>query len=272
MATVLAAVMIIAITGLAFGLAIGYVAKAFAVEGDPRLEEVTGLLPGVNCGGCGFAGCAEFAKAMVAGRAEPGQCPVSSAAAVASIAAVMNLSVKEKAPRVAVVFCGGDVQHSQRVRYNGVNDCVSAALVASGGKACGYGCMGYGSCARECPFGAIQLRRGLAVVHPELCTGCGKCVAVCPRKLIRLVPASAGVHILCSAKSKPVSKRKLCSVTCIACKKCVRAVPDGHLFVSANLVQVNYANPPPPEIVARAGCPTGCLKNAADHVANTERA
>jgi Na+-translocating ferredoxin:NAD+ oxidoreductase subunit B len=271
MATVLAAVIIIAFAGLGFGLAIGYVAKAFAVEVDPRLEEVTGLLPGVNCGGCGFAGCAEFAKVLVAGQAEPGQCPVSSAAVVASIAAVTHLSVKAKAPQVAVVFCGGDVQHSQRVRYNGVNECLSAALVASGGKACGYGCMGYGSCAQACPFGAIELRRGLAVVHPELCTGCGQCVAVCPRKLIRLVPASAGVHILCSAKAKPVSKRKLCQTACIACKKCVRAAPGGHWLAGANLIQVNYANPPPPEIVAHAGCPTGCLKNAVDHVANRER-
>ena len=267
METVIFSVIIIATAGAAFGLAIGYVAKKFAVETDPRIEEVTAMLPGVNCGGCGFAGCADFAKAVVAAKAEPGLCPVSSAEAVAMIGKFMGVSASAKAPQVAVVFCGGNDRQSQRINYNGINDCLSATLVASGGKACGYGCLGYGSCAAACPFGAIQMNLGLAIIHPEICTGCGKCISVCPKKLIRLVPAAAAVHIFCSAKAKPASKRKLCKVSCIVCKKCVKLVSDRHMHVDLNLIQVNYANPPAPDIVEKAGCPTGCLKKAGDHVA-----
>ncbi|MFA6293792.1 MAG: RnfABCDGE type electron transport complex subunit B [Victivallales bacterium] len=267
METVIFSVIIITAAGVIFGLAIGYVAKTFAVETDPRIEEVAGMLPGVNCGGCGFAGCADFAKSIVAGRAVPGLCPVSSPEAVSGIAKLMGVSASVKAPQVAVVFCGGNDLQSQRINYNGVNDCLSASLVALGGKACGYGCLGYGSCAVSCPFGAIQMNLGLAIIHPEICTGCGKCVSVCPKKLIRLVPANSDIHIFCSAKAKAASKRKLCKVACIACKKCVRAASDRHMHVDLNLVQVNYANPPAADIVEKAGCPTGCLKKAADHIA-----
>jgi len=272
MGTVIVAVVVITAAGGAFGLAIGYVAKTFAVELNPRIEEVAGMLPGVNCGGCGYAGCADFAGAIVAGKAAPGQCPVSSADATAKIAGLMGVSTSVKVPQVAVVLCGGNEQQSLRIPYNGVNDCLSASLVASGGKACGYGCLGFGTCAAACPFGAIQMSLGLAVVHPEICVGCGKCVSVCPKKLIRLVPAAAAVHVFCSAKAKPASKRKLCKVACIVCRKCVRTASDKHMHVDANLVQVNYANLPADDIVEKAGCPTGCLRKAVDHVARAGQA
>lgn len=49
----------------------------FKVEEDPRIDLVTAVLPGANCGGCGFAGCRNFAEACVkAGSTEGLACPV----------------------------------------------------------------------------------------------------------------------------------------------------------------------------------------------------
>ena len=110
--------------------------------------------------------------------------------------------------------------------YNGLSDCRAAAAYAGGGKGCRFGCVGMGTCARNCPFGAIEIRNGLAIVHPDLCVGCGKCVELCPRKLIHLVPADSKAHIYCNSLEKTVIKRKVCKAGCIGCKKCVKAFPD----------------------------------------------
>lgn len=140
-------------------------------------------------------------------------------------------------------------------------------LVASGaGKACRFGCLGYGSCARVCPFGAIEIRNGLAVVHTELCVGCGKCEAVCPRKLIKLIPVSAaGVHIYCNSLDKPVQRRKACSAGCLSCRKCIKAGGEEHFSSQGFMVRVNYNNPPDEATVEASGCPTGCFQKEIDH-------
>ena len=260
MTTVVLATLVAAAIGLALGLLIGVMAKRFAVEIDPRIEEVAGMLPGANCGGCGYASCMDMAKSIVCSGNEPGSCPVCPSESIAKIASFLGRAAGAKERQVAVVLCGGSEAKASRAgRYNGVNDCRSAMLVAGGGKSCKYGCLGYASCAKACPFGAIELRDGLAKVHPEICVGCGKCVAACPRKLIKLVPASVKVHIHCSSPEKGPLKKKSCSVPCIACRKCVKVAGEGQMVASGFLVQVNYANPPGPEIVEKAGCPTGCL-------------
>jgi RnfABCDGE-type electron transport complex B subunit len=257
------AVIVIAVVGLILGLVIGFVAKLFAVETDPRIESVEELLPGANCGGCGFAGCSDFAKAVVSGGAEPAGCPVNSAENSAKVAEILGKSAGGENRKVAVVLCGGDDNAAKRsAKYNGVKDCKSAAAVAGGDKGCAYGCLGFATCARACPFNAIEMRDGLAVVHPELCVGCGKCVAACPRNLIKLVPADVEVHVFCSSPEKGPVKKKVCSVPCIGCRKCVKAAEEGQMTVTGFLVDVNYDNPPSKEIIEAAKCPTKCLKTA----------
>ncbi|MCK5805894.1 MAG: electron transporter RnfB, partial [Lentisphaeria bacterium] len=59
------AVIVLVCMGLLLGLVIGVVAHLFGAEPDAKLEAVEELLPGANCGGCGYAGCAAFAKALV---------------------------------------------------------------------------------------------------------------------------------------------------------------------------------------------------------------
>ena len=263
MGTPLLAIISIAILCVTLGGIIGLIAKIFAVETDPRIEETEELLPGANCGGCGFAGCSDFAKAVVGGDTTPDGCPVCSSDSVAKIAKLLGLDAGGAEKQVAVVMCGGDNTDARKiVQYNGIKDCKAASIVAGGDKGCEYGCLGFASCARACPFNAIEMKNGLAVVHPELCVGCGKCVATCPRGIIKMVPASAEVHVFCSSKDKGAAKKKVCNVPCIGCRKCVKAADEGQMTVDGFLVSVNYENPPSKDIIEAAKCPTNCLRES----------
>lgn len=262
---ILISMAIAGVTGLLLGAVIAFVSKRFAVESDPNIELVQSLLPGANCGGCGYAGCSDLANAVVTKGADVSACPVCSAENRKSIAKILGKESGDRETCVAVVFCGGS--HSRSVHsseYNGVADCRSASIVSGGGKGCRFGCIGFGSCAQVCRFGAIEMRDGLAVVHPELCVGCGKCEAVCPRKLIRLVPATAKVHVYCNSLEKGPQKRKNCKVACLACKKCIRT-DSLHMQIQNQLVRVNYSDPPDVSIVDQCGCPTGALQTEESH-------
>ncbi len=248
-------------TGLLLGCVIGFFAKFFRVETDQRVELITELLPNANCGGCGKAGCADFAKSVVDGENSPGKCPVSSRETVSAIARVLGIEAGGEFKQVAVVTCSGDRSKMKTVvRYNGVTDCVSASMIAGGPKGCAYGCLGMSSCAHACPFGAIEIRNGLAFVHTGLCVGCGKCVRTCPRGLIKLVPADAPFHVFCNSPANGATKRKFCDAPCIGCRKCARAMPE-KMEITGFLAKVNYsASAPSAEEVAGVGCPTGCLR------------
>ncbi len=243
-------VFILTVIGVLMALAIGLVAKYFGAEQDPRADQLLELLPGANCGGCGFAGCADYVKAMLEGRAKPGCCPGMTPASLSKASCILGVEAEERERKVAVVCCRGDESVAvNRAFYNGVTDCVNAVMVANGGKACTFGCLGLGTCARVCPFGAIEItEKHLAVVHPELCRGCNKCVEVCPRHIIKLVPAKAPVHVLCSSPESFKIKKGVCSVACIGCRKCAKNAKEGQITFNGFLACINYANPPEAEV------------------------
>lgn len=262
------ALLLMGILGLVLGGIIGIFVKFFKVESDPRIELVKELLPNANCGGCGTAGCADFAKAVVEGKLPPSKCPVSSSEQVAAIARALGIDPGQSFPQRAVVRCGGDCRQGQRVvEYAGIADCAAASLVAGGPKDCEYGCLGLGTCAHKCPFGAIEIVNGLALVHEELCVGCGTCVAACPRGVIALVPAASKAHVYCHNPRKGAEKRKHCKVGCIGCRKCEKALPE-FFQVDGSLASEKSTAPRAltEEEIAAVGCPTGALLTAARHL------
>lgn len=270
MATVLMAFALMTLSGILLGCIIGAAAKFFFVKSDPRIEEVTEMLPGANCGGCGKAGCSDLARAIVAGECPPGACPVCSAEMVSKIALALGIEAGTQVKKVAVVFCGGSNSKARKtVNYNGISDCISASLVAGGPKDCRFGCLGLASCAAACPFNAIEVVDGLAYVHKDVCVGCGKCVESCPRKLIRLVPETAPFHIYCNSPEKGPEKKKNCDVPCIGCRKCVKAAGEGQMKIEGFLAQVNYDNMPDADVIEKAACPTSCLSAPDKHTPGT---
>ena len=270
MTNVLLAALALALLGLVLGILIGFAAKKFAVQTDPRIEEITALLPGANCGGCGYAGCADYARAIVEDGAAPSGCAVVSEENFEKISLAAGQESGKRERKVAVVYCSGDNDHAVHIAmYNGLNDCRAAAALSGGGKGCRFGCIGLGSCARSCSFGAIEIRNGLAIVHPGLCKGCGKCTEICPRKLIRLVSADSKAHVYCNSLDKGPTKRKFCSAGCLACRKCVKAVPE--VFNAQGfLVRAREGAEITEEQISAVKCPTGALQSVEMHLHGTQ--
>ncbi|WP_461367883.1 RnfABCDGE type electron transport complex subunit B [Candidatus Darwinibacter acetoxidans] len=225
-----------------FAIGLAVASKMFAVETDPKIDAIEEVLPGVNCGGCGFAGCRAFAEAVASGDAPTNGCPVGGATVAKMVAAVLGVEAAEPVKRVAQVLCkGGRAEAKQRGTYDGPQDCRLANATQGGDKACSYGCLGYGSCVKACAFDAMYMNEnGLPVVIEENCTACGKCVEACPRDIIILVPEEQGVHIRCRSLDTGRAVRQVCSVGCIACQRCVKTCPTGAIYMEDNLARINY--------------------------------
>jgi len=254
-------ILILTAIGLFIAFAVAIIVRYFGMPEDPLKQQITDLMPGANCGGCGFAGCGAYATAMAEGKAKPGKCPSMSSENAAKIAELLGVTVEKSEPMVAIVCCSGDDNTASRnAFYNGVNNCRDAMQIDAGTKSCSYGCLGLGSCANACPFHAIEMTpQHLAVVHPELCTGCGKCVDTCPKNIIKLVPRSAKIHVFCSSPLRGAEKRKVCKSGCIGCQKCKKAAEEGQIEMNGSLAVINYENPPAAEIASQ--CPTHVLRS-----------
>ena len=239
---VMTAVVTIGGLGLVLGAGLGFAGKKFAVEVDERVELVNSLLPGANCGGCGFPGCEQLAVAMVEGRAANNACPPAGADGAAKIAEALGQEVVEGKRMVAYIKCvGGESKAVFGYEYSGLGDCRSAGMLAGGGpKSCRYGCLGMGSCVAVCPFDAIVYEDGIAVVDEDKCVTCSKCLDVCPNNLIELVPADSAFRVGCMSKDNAKVVRALCQKGCIACKICVKACEDDAAHVEEQIAKIDY--------------------------------
>ena len=227
--------------GIIFGAILGFASKIFAVDEDPRVGMVQECLPGANCGGCGYPGCGGLAAAIVAGKAPVNSCAPGGAKAAAAIAEVMGVVAEETEPMVAFVKCGGTCDKAQnKYEYDGIDDCIMASqLAGASSKACAYGCMGLGSCVKACPFDAIHIVDGIAVVDKEACKACGKCIATCPKHLIELVPYEQKHLVQCSSKDKGKDVMSVCSVGCIGCKMCEKVCESDAVHVVDNIAHID---------------------------------
>lgn len=248
--------------GLLFAIGLAIADRKLAVEEDPRVVKAADILPGLNCGGCGYPGCRGYAEAVVAGgpldRCNPGGADV-----VKALSTLMGVEAAAFVKRVAVLHCqGGEDIAPRRADYAGPETCAAASLVQSGFKACTFGCLGLGDCVRACAFDAIRIgTRRLPIVNPAACTACGACVTACPRGLLRLHPVeTARMVVLCASKDPGIVAKKACSAACIGCGICAKRDPDGAVMIQQNLAVVDYAKvtAPHPETVEK--CPTGAIK------------
>lgn len=238
---ILIAAAIVGGVGLFIGIFLGFSGKAFAVEVDEREEAILEVLPGNNCGGCGYAGCSGLAAAIVAGEAEVGGCPVGGAPVAAKIGAIMGQDAGEQERMVAFVKCAGTCEKAQtEYDYYGIKDCQMVNMMQDGGpKGCDSGCLGFGSCVKACPFDAIHILDGVAVVDKEACKACGKCVAACPKKLIELIPYSQKTFVQCNSHAKGKALMDVCLVGCIGCRLCVKNCEAGAITVTDFLAHID---------------------------------
>ena len=264
----LLAVIVLGAIALVASVILYYVSKRFAVQEDPRLGKVAEVLPGANCGGCGFPGCSGMADALVRaadkGSLEGLNCPVGGAAVMSQVADLLGMTVTQSEPMVAVVRCNGSCEHRPRIAvYDGLPSCAAMNACSVGETGCGYGCLGCGDCVRACRFNAIKLNveTGMPEVDEEKCTACGACVKTCPRHIIELRkkgPKGRRVFVSCVNKDKGAVARKACSAACIGCSKCEKECKFGAITVSDNLSYIDWTKC---RLCKKcvAVCPTGAI-------------
>ena len=259
---ILLSVLIVAAIGLLAGLGLAIASIVMAVPVDEKAEALEAVLPGANCGACGFSGCSGYAKALSEGKTtQTALCAPGGSEAAKAVAALLGLSAENVVPMAAAVLCRGNHTNTgTKFDYAGVQSCKMATQLFGGSSLCSYGCLGYGDCAAACPYGAITVCEGVAQVNPMLCRACKLCVKACPKQLITLLPLhEAKAAVLCRNKDKGGPARKACKASCIGCMRCVKACEYGAVTVRNNLASIDPAK------CTACGkcmgvCPSGCIR------------
>ncbi|MCF8301658.1 MAG: RnfABCDGE type electron transport complex subunit B [Bacteroidales bacterium] len=265
---VINAVLSLSALGVAAAVILYFVAQRFKVIEDPRIDQVNELLPGANCGGCGYAGCRQFAEAIVKNESlEDMNCPVGGDESMKEIASLLGLEVEEQLKMIAVVRCNGTFNNApEKVQYDGPASCEFEHNLAAGSSGCPNGCLGLGDCVESCNFDAIYINdeRGIPEVSEKNCVACGACVEACPRNIIELRPKGKKdrrVFVSCVNTEKGGPAKKNCSVACIGCGKCVKTCPFDAITMENNLATID---PEKCKLCRKCApvCPTGAILEA----------
>lgn len=239
-------VLTLSVLGALLAVILFFVAQQFKVREDPRIGEVEKMLPGANCGGCGFAGCRAMAEALVSrDDISTLYCPVAGGEVMKAAATYLGKAAPEKNPQVATLRCGGSCQKRQKTnKYDGAKSCAVVNAMYVGESDCAYGCLGYGDCAHACIFGAIKMNpeTGLIEIDPDKCTACGACVKACPKQLIELRkkwPKDRAIYVACRSRDKGAVVMKACKAGCIGCGKCAKVCPFGAITMEGSLAYID---------------------------------
>jgi len=237
----------LSVLGVSAAIILYFVAQKFKVVEDPRIDDVEGMLPGANCGGCGFPGCRGFSEALVkADDISDLNCPVSDAEGMGKIAAYLGHEAVIAEPKIAVVRCNGTCDNRKKVNnYDGAPSCAIAASLYAGDTGCSYGCLGEGDCVAACDFDAMHMDMvtGLPVIDSEKCVACGACVKACPKDIIELRnkgKKDRRIFVSCVNQDKGGVAKKACSVACIGCMKCQKVCPFDAITMVNNLAYIDY--------------------------------
>lgn len=228
MRDVLFAVLLVGGIGLLIGIILAVASIIFAVPKDEKAEAIAEVLPGANCGACGFSGCAGYAKALSEGKAKVGLCSPGGEETAKAVAALLGVEAGSMEKTAAVVHCMGSEDKTERkMDYRGIKTCAAAAMMYGGTGKCSYGCMGFGDCAAVCEYDAVRICNSVAQIDKDKCRACSKCVEACPHGLISILPVKRQAVVKCSNCDKGAQTRKDCKVGCIGCMKCVKVCKSG---------------------------------------------
>jgi len=248
--------------GSGFAVVLLIASQKLKVEVDPKVEQIHKVLPNLDCGACGFAGCSQYAKALSENAELLGQCAPGGPKTSAKIAEILNLQISDSGPaKRPIIHCRATTaDKTSYATYQGIPTCVSANALVNV-QACKFGCLGFGDCVSACKFDAITIADDLAIVDYEKCTGCGACSKACPRNLIEMVPFGYEnmMTVTCSSKENGKTTRSMCKVGCIGCGLCVKQT---EIFtVEDNLARLDYGKYQPNEQTETAmnKCPTGVI-------------
>lgn len=257
--TILISAAVIGIIGLLAGVGLAIASVKLAVPRDEKAEAIQELLPGANCGACGFSGCSGYAAALAKGEAEPNLCAPGGIDCATAIAELLGTSVGDFSAKAAVVACNGCNQNTQdKLEYSGLKSCSAAVQLFGGKGSCSFGCIGFGDCMNVCSNNAITICDGVAKIDLRLCGACGQCIPACPKHLISIVPIKEQAVVRCSNHDKGAETRKVCSVGCIGCMKCQKVCEAGAISV------VNFLAHVDPDKCTNCGkcieaCPAKCI-------------
>ncbi len=241
--------------GLLAGLGLGIASKVFYVYVDPKIEAVEEALAGANCGGCGYPGCSAAAEAIVKGALPVNACVAGGPDVHAKVAEIMGVEVEFREVEFAESKCRNGAIGTQKLfEYTGPYNCRAAAMIAEGDSICEFTCMGYGTCAENCPFDAIRMdERNIPQIIPEACMGCGTCERLCPKGAIALVSDSKKI-LKWNRDDECASP---CQATCptqIEIPKYIKAIAEGRYQDAVSIIKEH--NPLP--LVCGRVCPHPC--------------
>ena len=227
--------------GLVLGILLALVSKVFAVKTNPKVEEIVELLPGANCGGCGYTSCHALAEAIEAGIAKTNSCRATNEDNIKKISEIMGVEAEKTVRMRAQVMCSGTFDRAKsKYIYEGPRDCAAVVKLGGGNKLCLNGCIGYGTCVSKCNFDAIKVVDGVAHIDYDKCMGCGACVSACPKQIIKLIPYHSAYWVGCMSVDNGKITMKNCEVGCIGCKLCEKNCEEGAIKIENFVASIDY--------------------------------